>query len=544
MRRICGVVFFGVLLIICGCSMMDTKNSRESLPREVYAVQETLPMIMDAAMVDGENQIEFAGSAEKKAQYIPKTVWREKERATSDKVCSFTLVKVKEGMDERAVKRFLAGESNTLYMKEGDFFLVKLDFPYWLSELGVDAKGKVWARITDERGAMLYKMFFYWRPTNYCFDVPVLCKYLKFEAREASGAVLYSISAQGKLALASQILYDLGENPIVVDAVDPSNPISIHRKPIRKIHYQLAEKLLEGTESLSDHQKMMVFMDYIADFHIGTTPKESILEEYVGACGRYSNLLATLAYTQGMPARLLSLANYPEEAGHAVCEVFYDGAWHLYDPTFGAYYTTSAPDEAAQPVVLGYEELSQGLGNVPDVTCVVTSPHRLTSPWQYSFLGPRIYEEANPRGVMAPSNLFIYPLAMEASETGSTVLDQRDFSNKYQGIKYIGVASINNIHEWTLSALEPGREYVFSIHGATVDGEATESFQAKASSENAVIIDGNKHIFDNGDSSSLTWKIRFIPESDTATIMLSHDYRGPEWVHIWFSGFTLNEPAH
>ena len=558
---ICGIIF-------CGCVIgYNRNNNMDILPHKEYATKRR-PMILDKRLIEGENEVVFAIEPEERAKYIPAVTWRKYETQVLSEPCSFALVKASGGINEYDVETILTGQAVELPMRAGEYFLLKIDAPYWLSEIEVSVDGEVSVVVMGDEykskclessvieeapDAVMreeyiftellqppYERLTFSASSVAILDRPMLCKYLLVKAKEDAGAVLHSISAKGKPTLIPQILRDLGESPIVVDAADPSNPISIYRKPIRKIHYQLAEKLLEGTESLSDHQKMMVFMDYIADFHIGTTPKESILEEYVGACGRYSNLLATLAYTQGMPARLLSLANYPEEAGHAVCEVFYDGAWHLYDPTFGAYYTTSAPDEAAQPVVLGYEELSQGLGNVPDVTCVVTSPHRLVhEKLSYGFLGPRIYEKANPKGVIGPEFPMVYPLSLQAAPNGSTVLTEKDFSNEYQGIQYIGAAAINNMHEWTLGNLELDREYEFSIVGKFVGGDRMVPFQAKASSENVLITEGEEHVFDTEDKSTLEWKIRFIPEVDEAKIMLTHDYRGPELCYIWLSGFEL-----
>ena len=298
--------------------------------------------------------------------------------------------------------------------------------------------------------------------------------------------------------------------------------------------------MLEGAGTLSEHQKMMAFMDFISDFYLGIQCKERGFEEYIGACGNYSTFLAALAYTQGIPARILILANYPMDQGHNVCEVFYDDGWHLYDPTLGSYYTTSLTGDAVHPYVLGFEELAQGIGNSTDVVCVVSTPHRLMSKWSYGYLGPRIYEESNPKGIIGQNDAFVYPLAMTVSENGNTMLTKNGFSTKYQGIQYIGVASINTAHEWTLNGLEAGREYEFVITGAFVGGDRPQMpFYASASSGNASITKGEEHIFDNGDKSTMKWRICFVPEGGEAQILLTHDYRGPEFLYVTFSSFEL-----
>lgn len=46
-------------------------------------------------------------------------------------------------------------------------------------------------------------------------------------------------------------------------------------------------------------------------------------------CSQQSYLLLTLAEKAGIPSRHVGLV------GHVVMEAWYDGAWHMYDPTFG-----------------------------------------------------------------------------------------------------------------------------------------------------------------------------------------------------------------
>ena len=95
----------------------------------------------------------------------------------------------------------------------------------------------------------------------------------------------------------------------------------------------------------------MVFMQFISEWYVGLDSGQHYLAlgSYIESCGGYSNVLAALAATQGLDARIINLHNYPQNGGHTVCEIYYDGAWHMYDPTYGAFYT-STPENSVSPL--------------------------------------------------------------------------------------------------------------------------------------------------------------------------------------------------
>jgi Transglutaminase-like superfamily len=77
-----------------------------------------------------------------------------------------------------------------------------------------------------------------------------------------------------------------------------------------------------------------------------------ILERGSQYCGHLSTAMATLLVTGNYKVRELHLSNGQIPPGtHAVVEVFYGGAWHLYDPTYGTIYRNGAGD------VVSYKEL-------------------------------------------------------------------------------------------------------------------------------------------------------------------------------------------
>ena len=64
-----------------------------------------------------------------------------------------------------------------------------------------------------------------------------------------------------------------------------------------------------------------------------------ILETGSQYCGHLSAAMATLLASGHYPVREIHLSNGQNPPStHAVVEVFYGGAWHLYDPTYGTVY--------------------------------------------------------------------------------------------------------------------------------------------------------------------------------------------------------------
>ncbi len=79
------------------------------------------------------------------------------------------------------------------------------------------------------------------------------------------------------------------------------------------------------------------YMNVIAGTRPTPTPN-GVLEVGSGICGHAALTFAAIVKRFGLPVRSVQLW-YENGSGHIAAEVFYDGAWHYYDPTFGAYYS-------------------------------------------------------------------------------------------------------------------------------------------------------------------------------------------------------------
>lgn len=491
--------------------------------------------------VEGSNAVIYADTPEILRYYVPDTGWQEREMEAPEETCTLTLAAASQGAETQA-QQFLQGQTDTLTLKTGEFVVVELNGAHWITrtEVGLEAGGPLEVWITDGTGSNRYRADTLTQSGSIAYDARTLCSYLKLQCPETEDLVQISrLQVSGIPTLYEQVLRQLPEDKEVLGARDEENPLSIYRLPLNESVCSLADKLLNGMQDLTDHEKIMVFMQYISEWYVGLDNGLHYLAlgSYIESCGGYSNVLAALAATQGLDARIVNLHNYPQNNGHTVCEIYYDGAWHIYDPTHGAFYT-STPENRVSPTVLSYEELSAGKGDSPEITCVVTAPERLTSETSYGFLGPAIYEKANPQGPIGPTQMMFFPLNMDLS-TGDSRITRKEYTTAYQGISYIGAANMNTQQLWTIDGLTLGQRYQFILTAVAVGGEIGGDFVARVAGERATIAQNAQHTFNNASPDSMEWVIEFIAQSDTVRLLLSHDYQGPDYHYITTESFEL-----
>ena len=453
--------------VLAGCaSPVQSGSSQSQTPANEAAISLAVPEaepLIDLELVEGENQVLFVQD-EQREQYIPQTGWRQAERSAPEETCALTVVSVGGEADQAAAEAFFSGQSRELILQPGQSVLVELNGAHWLTSINaaILEETELEFMIVDASSQKQYYSATISQSARYVLEDQMHCNYIQVRCPEESAPVCISTwQISGIPTLYEQVLRDEGEDAVVLDGKNEKNPLTIYRIPLRSSIYSLAERLLAGQDDLTEHQKLMVFMDYISDFYVGIDTRhpgnELNFRTYIAACGGYSNVLVALAATQGIPARLLTLANYPEGNGHAVCEIYYEDGWHLYDPTYGAYYTTT-PENTETPAVLGYEELSAGAGDDSAVTCVVTSLARLRTETDYDFLGPAIYEKADPKGVLGSGEPMHYPLSLDW-QPGGAIVDESQFDTSRQGIQFLGATSICYMQDWTLRGLTPGQAY-------------------------------------------------------------------------------------
>ncbi|MFY9556310.1 MAG: transglutaminase-like domain-containing protein [Blastocatellia bacterium] len=103
---------------------------------------------------------------------------------------------------------------------------------------------------------------------------------------------------------------------------------------------ELFDELTAGKQS--DDEKIGAINDFVAgklnydetEWELGTPRR--VLDRGSQYCGHLCTAMQTLLTRGGYKARAVHMSDGRQPPGtHAVVEVFYDGDWHLYDPTFG-----------------------------------------------------------------------------------------------------------------------------------------------------------------------------------------------------------------
>jgi len=131
--------------------------------------------------------------------------------------------------------------------------------------------------------------------------------------------------------------------PVDLSGLPGLNAIS--REPYdvknRQFYRDLVDRLTAGEQSTA--ARIDAISQHVADhlnydqtqWELGSPRR--VLETGSEYCGHLSEAMATLLETAGIRNRIIHMSDGLEPLHtHAVVEVLYDGAWRLYDPTFGA----------------------------------------------------------------------------------------------------------------------------------------------------------------------------------------------------------------
>lgn len=262
----------------------------------------------------------------------------------------------------------------------------------------------------------------------------------------------------------------------------------------------LARIFPDGADALSDGQKAIEILRYASTSLLlknngGTATK--IIREGYGICGAISTVFRTLCRRVGLPARYVG-AFYlrPVQGGHAISEVYWDGAWHLLDPTFGLlYYTEPAWD---------------GAGRIPSFHDLVLEPDRYHplkvcgTPWVGRYdagiraygvtpAGPEYLKDVYGTGIVdlyrkylaetfpvayGGADLISFPVdadvtASDRFAVGAPDGDSRDVvlqalnGDAYVGGHYLGGSFPPGFHTWSVRA--PARSRLTLTYHATSD---------------------------------------------------------------------------
>lgn len=119
-----------------------------------------------------------------------------------------------------------------------------------------------------------------------------------------------------------------------------SNTFANYDQANRQFYQELFDKLTAN--KASDRDRLDTIQDYMkTKLNYEETQREvdsprQVLERGSQYCGLLSTAMATLLATGHYQVRTIDLRdNQSAPATHVIVEVYYDNAWHLYDPTYG-----------------------------------------------------------------------------------------------------------------------------------------------------------------------------------------------------------------
>ncbi len=338
---------------------------------------------------------------------------------------------------------------------------------------------------------------------------------------------------------------DQGGNPTLMaspagDAVvyagdDPTNPLSLFGIPITARIQALSNALASGTTSDIDIVKR--FMNYIDQFATGVasdiTPDATVIER-IGACTTFVHTLLALARCQNIQGQYVNLYNYPPANGHTVSQLQVGGEPILFDPTYNLWY--SAKQGCAQ-YVLDYAATHAQA--VTGIALAVDGGSARAGADQ--FTGDPIYSMANPQGIIGPANPMLFPLSLDLNSMPSLV--SADFGAQSQGADYLGAASTNVEQIWTLSGLQVGSDYSFTLVPGFLGGDFAQGdnyqFEIDVSMTDANLLQTTGTPFDFSAGTPAPLVVLFQAGAASVTLTLTTPYRGPALRYVSAESFTL-----
>lgn len=132
------------------------------------------------------------------------------------------------------------------------------------------------------------------------------------------------------------------------DNVLPPEPKAsqAEQKEINRLLDEAIQEAFKGAPSDLSHADRMKRLNWWVHTHTHLSNPEApisllnTLQQRRGACGAVAYMFMEMAKHMGYKARSRGIFCLPIQGGHVVNEVFYDGEWRLFDPTFGVFFTS------------------------------------------------------------------------------------------------------------------------------------------------------------------------------------------------------------
>ncbi|MGE5775802.1 MAG: transglutaminase-like domain-containing protein [Chloroflexota bacterium] len=285
----------------------------------------------------------------------------------------------------------------------------------------------------------------------------------------------------------------------------------------------------DGTAGLTEEQISIEILRYVSttlrlESNSGTATK--ILKDGHAICGGMSISFQTLVRTAGLPARYIGIFGVVNQGSHALAEVYYDGQWHLFDPTYGMFFY-SKPDYDHTGHIASLTEvlatatenwyllkaidrpwLGQYDSNIRSFGILEVEEGYLDDFYGYSFIDAyrQMFAETFPVAYVN-NQILSFPVEIDFStvdtfSVGTLDHDDRDIINATAmletagktGSYYLGGGSLEEVHTWFIKA--PSAGYVRLIYYSTdAEPPALLLFPLKAVYVVDSVQEGNKAEF-------------------------------------------------
>jgi len=106
------------------------------------------------------------------------------------------------------------------------------------------------------------------------------------------------------------------------------------------------QRIFEGKKPASAEAAILEILRYVPQVtqlkFLNAYRGSDCLEKGYSFCTGMAQAFVALCQRIGLPARVNAFHNFEYMQGHNCAEVYYDGAWHFFDPTYGSFFYSEA----------------------------------------------------------------------------------------------------------------------------------------------------------------------------------------------------------
>ena len=154
----------------------------------------------------------------------------------------------------------------------------------------------------------------------------------------------------------SSLVIDLGELSFEQGIEISKKELPIRYLKFERENYQFYKNIFDEQtkDAKNDHEKADLISKHISTRYNSKEDAWSfysareIIERGAPHCSNLALAMAAVMAAGGYPSRTIHTSDTPDYAHtHVAVEVFYDGGWHLYDPTYGVFFLNDFKEVAS-----------------------------------------------------------------------------------------------------------------------------------------------------------------------------------------------------